>query len=58
LDFFVDEIEVDVLRNLPQNMIAADALIQIDMVVKQLRLWIWLATHHGGSTPLNLLCYF
>jgi hypothetical protein len=51
----VGEVEVDVLCDLPQNMIAADALIQTDTVVKQLLLEIWLAAHHG-SVP-SLFCY-
>jgi hypothetical protein len=55
LDLAVDEVEVDVLGDLSQNMIAANALIQTDTVVKQLRLEIWLAARHGGVP--SLFCY-
>jgi hypothetical protein len=46
------------LGDLPQDMIAADALIQIDTVIKHFLLLIWLATHHGRSALPYLLFYF
>jgi hypothetical protein len=55
MDLAIDEVEVDVPCDLSQNMIAADALIQTDTVVKQLLLEIWLAAHHGGAA--SLFCY-
>jgi hypothetical protein len=55
LNLAVDEVEVDVLCDLSQNMIAADALIQTDTVVKQLLLEIWRRPIMAGE--LSFICY-
>jgi hypothetical protein len=49
LDFLVDKIEVDFLRNPPQDTILADAFFLAETGHKELVLIRRLATHHGKN---------